>query len=85
MANDLMPFWSHPSHYPRQTLMYRAFEAREGCCGSLTQGSHDPHIFQAYPSLFSISKALTFPDFTRHSFSSLADSVDAFVIVILNR
>ena len=59
MANDLMPFWSHPSHYPRQTLMYRAFEAREGCCGSLTQGSHDPHIFQAYPSPFFVSKAYT--------------------------
>ncbi len=28
---------------------------------------------------------LTFPDFTRHFFSSLADSVDAFVVVILNR
>ena len=28
---------------------------------------------------------MTFPDFTRHFFSSLADSVDAFVVVVLNR
>ena len=28
---------------------------------------------------------LTFPDFTRHFFSSLADSIDVFVIVVLNR
>jgi len=28
---------------------------------------------------------MTFPDFTRHFFSSLADSVDGFVVVVLNR
>ena len=28
---------------------------------------------------------MTFPDFTRHFFSSLADSIDVFVIVVLNR
>ena len=37
--------------------MYRAFEAREGYAKTLTQGSPNPHLFQAYPSLFSISKA----------------------------
>ena len=39
--------------------MYRAFEAREGYAKTLTQGSPNHHFFQAYPSLFSISKAYT--------------------------
>ena len=42
----------YPSHHPRQTLMYRAFEAREGYAKTLTQGSPDPHFSGLQPSLF---------------------------------
>ena len=36
-------------------------------------------------SIHEFSYILTFPDFTRHFFSSLADSVDTFDVVVLNR
>ena len=42
-----------------ETPMWKGIEAREGCCGTLTQGSLMGHFFQAYPSLFSIFKSLT--------------------------
>ena len=29
--------------------------------------------------------SLTFPDFTRHFFSSLAETVDSCIVVVLNR
>ena len=42
-------------------------------------------VMESLESFHDFSYILTFPDFTRHFFSSLADSVDTFDVVVLNR
>ena len=42
-------------------------------------------IMNSPGSIDDFSYIVTFPDFTRHFFSSLADSVDTFDVVVLNR
>ena len=42
-------------------------------------------VMKSLESIDDFSYIVTFPDFTRHFFSSLADSVDTFDVVVLNR